>query len=134
MPCYSRGLDRPSFSVPTPAELAAGYLDFFEPDVFVEARTGLAEQIGLARTELDFGQSRIIPLDAFFTHTDPYPFSVPFGTDTFSIYKSMYDRDFKFVARHKHRVALFEADPLASPFIEAAFGDGAEGQPDLSLS
>jgi len=47
---------------------------------------------------------------------------VPFGTDTFSIYKSMYDREFKFVARHKHRVAIFEADPLASPFIEAAFG------------
>jgi hypothetical protein len=112
----------PPFPMPSPMELAAGYLDFFEPDVFVETRPGLAEQVGLARTDLDFGQPRIIPLEAYFILAGTHAFSVPFGTDTFSIYKSMYDREYKFVARHSHRVALFEADPDASPFIEAAFG------------
>ena len=51
-----------------------------------------------------------------------YPFSMPFGMDSFDIYEAMYDREFKFVSRHEHRVALFEADPAASPFIEAVFG------------
>jgi hypothetical protein len=113
----------PPFRVPTPSEFAAGYLDFFEPDAYVEARPGLAEQIGLTPTDLGLGQPRTVALHSFFMHSGPYPFSLPLGTDTFSIYKSMYDREFKFVARHKHRIALFEADPVASPFIEAAFGD-----------
>jgi len=41
---------------------------------------------------------------------------------SFDIYKAVYDREFKFVSRHEHRVTLFKADPAASPFIEAAFG------------
>jgi hypothetical protein len=32
----------PLFTPPSPDELARGYVDFFEPDVFVEARPGLA--------------------------------------------------------------------------------------------
>jgi hypothetical protein len=112
----------PPFPAPSPTELAQGYLEFFEPDVYVEARPGLAEQIGLARTDLNFGHPRIIPLDSYFTADGQYPFSLPFGMDSFDIYKAMYDREFKFVSRHEHRVALFEADPTASPFIEAVFG------------
>src|ERR1700722_19538667 len=71
----------PLFPTPNPSEFAKGYLDFFEPDVFVEARAGLAEQINLLQSELDFGQSRIISIEEYFTAGDPSPFSVPFGTD-----------------------------------------------------
>jgi len=113
----------PPFNAPSPEEFAQGYIEFFEPDVFVEARAGLAGRIGLARTDLDFGHSRIVPLEEFFVMPNgPYPFSIPFGVDSFEVYRSMYEREFKFVARHAHRVALFDADPVASPFIEAAFG------------
>ncbi len=123
----------PPLPVPSPTELARGYLDFFEPNVFVEARTGLAEQIGLSRSEIGFGRSRIISLQEYFAGSDPYPFSVPFGTDCTDIYKTMYEREFKFVSRHDRRVALFEADPLASPFVEAAFGAFPSEGPLASL-
>jgi hypothetical protein len=39
------------FLDPSPTELANGYINFFEPDVFVEAREGLADAIGLPRTD-----------------------------------------------------------------------------------
>jgi hypothetical protein len=112
----------PPFPAPSPTELAQGYIEFFEPGVFVEARPGLADQIGLARTDLDFGHPRIVPLDSYFRADGHFPFSMPFGTESFDIYKAMYDREFKFVARHEHRVALFKADENASPFIDAVFG------------
>lgn len=112
----------PPFPAPSPVELAKGYLDFFEPDVFVEAQPGLAEQIGLARTDLGPGHPRIIPLEAYFTADSQYPFDMPFGMDSFHIYKYMYDREFKFVSRHEQRVALFEGDSAVAAFIEAAFG------------
>jgi hypothetical protein len=124
----------PPFTVPSPLELARGYLDFFEPDVFVEARPGLAEQIGLARTELDFGHPRIIPLDSYFIADGAYPFSMPFGMDSFDIYNAMYDREFKFVSRHERRIALFDVDPVAAPFIEAAFGGFPTDGPLQSMS
>ena len=124
----------PPFPPPTATELAEGYIEFFEPDVFVEARSGLAEQVGLAWTELDFGHPRIIPLDSYFTANDQFPFSMPFGTASSDIYKFMYDREFKFVSRHERRVALFEADPSTSPFIEAVFGGFPVDGPLQSLS
>src|SRR5271165_2997012 len=55
---------------PSPMELAKGYINFFEPDVFVEASTGLADAIGLATTKLDFLHPRVVPLDAFFQLDD----------------------------------------------------------------
>ena len=122
------------FLAPSPAELAKGYLEFFEPDVFVEAQPGLAEQIGLDRTDLDFGHPRIIPLDSYFTTNEPYPFAMPFGMDSFDIYEAMYDREFKFVSRHERRVALFEATPADAPFIEAAFGGFPADGPLQSLA
>ncbi|HEY1206028.1 MAG TPA: hypothetical protein VGF05_15150 [Bryobacteraceae bacterium] len=112
----------PPLPPPSPTELARGYLEFFEPDVYVEARPGLADQIGLSQTELDYGQPRIISLDSYFTADSQYPFSMPFGVDSLDIYQALYDREYRFVSRHERRVALFEADPAASPFIEAAFG------------
>jgi len=112
----------PPFPAPSPEELAKGYLEFFEPDVFVEAQPGLAEQIGLDRTELDLGHPRVILLDSYFTTNSQYPFAMPFGMDSFDIYDAMYDREYKFVSRHERRVALFEANSADAPFIEAAFG------------
>ena len=112
----------PRFAPPSPAALARGYIEFFEPDVFVEARPGLAAQIGMEPNEVGLDHPRILPLDSFFTETTHYPFAVPFGLDCFGIYKAMYEREFKFVSRHGRRVAHFESRPEQSPFIEAAFG------------
>ena len=122
------------FPDPSPADLARGYIEFFEPDVFVEARPGLAAQLGLSWPDLDFGHPRMVSLDSYFTKDDHFPFSLPFGTDIFDIYKAMYEREFKFVSRHERRVALFEADPTASAFTEAAFGGFPSEGPLESLA
>ena len=53
------------FPTPSPADLARGYVNFFEPDVFVETKEGLAASIGLAQSKLDFQKPRIVPLDFF---------------------------------------------------------------------
>ncbi len=59
---------------------------------------------------------------------------MPFGMDSFDIYEAVYDREFKFVSRDEHRVALFDEDPVASPFIEAAFGGFPMDGPLQALS
>jgi hypothetical protein len=122
------------FPDPSPADLARGYIEFFEPDIFVEARPGLAAQIGLSWADLDFGHPRMVSLDSYFIKDDHHPFSMPFGTDSFDIYKALYEREFKFVSRHERRVALFEADPVASAFTEAAFGGFPSEGPLKSLA
>ena len=50
-----------------PPELTKGYLDFFEPDVFVESRSGLAARAQIENMDLDLGHSGIVSLDAFLT-------------------------------------------------------------------
>src|SRR5690348_3753141 len=59
------------FPTPTGAELARGYLGFFEPDVFVESETGLAARVGVADLRLTYGEPRVVSLDAFFDPLDP---------------------------------------------------------------
>jgi hypothetical protein len=117
---------------PNPNDLARGYLKFFEPDVFVEARQGLADNIGIIVKELDFGHPRIIRLDAFFDSGERRE-DVPFGTDIFYVYKNLYEREFKFVPRHDHRVAVFEVDPVNDSFVEASFGGFPTSGPLASL-
>jgi hypothetical protein len=64
---------------PDGLRLGKGYLDFFEPDVFVEAGSGLAAQMGLADTEIDIDHSRVMPLDAFFKPNHDHDSRMPFG-------------------------------------------------------
>src|SRR6266702_5951570 len=111
------------FPDPDGLRLAQGYLDFFEPDVFVETESGLAAQIGLADTEMDIGSPRVMPLDAFFNPHRDRDSRMPFGLNIFGLYKDLYEREFKFVPRHNHRIALFESgSSVDDAFVEAAFG------------
>jgi hypothetical protein len=48
----------PPFRELTGPQLARGYIKFFEPDVFVETREGLAGEVGLLDSQLEFGASR----------------------------------------------------------------------------
>jgi hypothetical protein len=103
------------FPDPSGLRLARGYLDFFEPDVFVEAESGLAAQVGLADTEIDIGHSRVMPLDAFFGPHRDRDSRMPFGVNIFDLYKDLYEREFKFVP-----AALIEQ--LAAPHPRAPEG------------
>ena len=89
--------DRHPVLDPSPKDLANGYVDFFEPDMFVEAQQGLAASVGITVSDLDFGHPRVVALDTFFEASDQRDFDLPFGTDVLYIYKDLYDREFKFV-------------------------------------
>jgi hypothetical protein len=120
----------PHLPDPSGFRLAKGYLDFFEPDVFVEAQSGLAAQVRLADTEIDIGHSRVMPLDAFFNPNHDHDSRTPFGLNIFDLYKDLYEREFKFVPRHDRRVALFESGSSDDDaFVEAAFGDFPKSGP-----
>lgn len=110
------------FPTPSPADLARGYVNFFEPDVFVETKEGLAASIGLAQSKLDFQKPRIVPLDSFFETDEHRGSGVPFGTSIFQVYKDLYEREFKFVRRHEHRIAIIEPDSASALFVDTAFG------------
>jgi len=114
--------DRHPVLDPTPNDLANGYVDFFEPDVLVEAQQGLAASVGIAVSDLHFGHPRIVTLDSFFETSDQRDFDLPFGTDVFYLYKDLYEREFKFVPRHERRVAILANDTVDASFVEATFG------------
>jgi hypothetical protein len=102
--------------------------------LFVEAQQGLADKIGITCRELDFGRPRVIPLDNFFVVGEQREGDVPFGTNVFYVYKSLYEREFKFVPRHERRVAIFDADPVHGSFIAAGFGEFPTSGPLAPLS
>lgn len=113
------------FPTPTGMDVTRGYLDFFEPDVFVESESGLAARAGVADLGLAYGEPRVVSLNAFFEPREPRqsdPPKVPFGLTVLDVYQELYDRQFQFVRRHDSRVALFDGSADHDPFVEAAFG------------
>jgi hypothetical protein len=110
------------FPNPTGLELATGYLDFFEPDVFVESETGLAARAGVSDLKLGYAEPRVVSLDAFFEADQSKQPKIPFGLGILDLYQNLYDREFKFVRRHDQQVVLFETGTDHDAFIEAAFG------------
>lgn len=112
------------FPTPTGAEVTKGYIDFFEPDFFVECEGGLAARAGVADLKLTYGEPRVFSLDAFF-ESDPqrsgHP-RVPIGLAVLDVYQQLYDRQFQFVRRHESGVVVFDSSPQHDAFIEAAFG------------
>src|ERR1700730_18057955 len=93
---------------PTGDEILNGYLDFFEPDVYVESEHGLAVRAGIGDSSLNYGKPRVVPLEAFFEPMQGYQTRIPFGLSISDLYQDLYDREFKFVRRHDSRVGLFE--------------------------
>jgi hypothetical protein len=56
--------------------------------------------------------------------SDDGPGEPTFGLNVFDLYRDLYEREFRFVSRHEHPVAFFEASTRSSDnaFTEASFG------------
>ena len=113
---------QPPFRDPTGEELAKGYVDFFEPDVFVETEPGLAARAGVGDVILSYGKPRLVSLQAFFESGQRERAQIPFGLSVLDLYQDLYDRHFQFVRRHDERAVLFESGTTHDSFVEAAFG------------
>ncbi len=122
-PVLPEAWKRPPFRDPTPEALARGYIEFFEPDVYVEAEEGLAVRLGIENIDLEIGTKRVAALSEFLAEPTARNDGPPFGLSIFDLYKALYEREFKFKSRHAARIGLFTAASREDePFVEAVCG------------
>ena len=112
-----------SFIHLTGSVLTRGYVQFFQPDVYVEAQPGLAEECGVTADDMGIGlRKRVVTLDEFVTLEDGRRPEFAFGLNIFDLYRDLYNKEYKFEPRHKRNVFLFEGRSESSAFLEAASG------------
>ena len=103
-------------------QLTQGYIRFFEPDVYVEAKHGLADECGIDR-EADFGfHNRVVTLDDFVTKEDGRVPQFAFGLSMFDLYRELYEKEYRFAPRDERNVVLFEGRGIDAAFLETASG------------
>lgn len=115
---------------PTDKNVACDYLNFFEPDIVVEAEKGLAESIGYAALGDGSYEKQLLSLDELHSkeHYGQYNFRI--GHSVVDAYRAIYQQQRQFVLRDKDDALLFKEDSNAS-LVESIFGafpkeDGAE--------
>lgn len=73
------------------------HLDFFEPDFVVESEKGMAEC-------LEIGKDVTLHLDDILMPPSDRWSREAFGLNVFELYKYLYQKEFRFVQRHQHRI------------------------------
>ena len=107
----------------TGAQIGRGYVEFFEPDLFVEAEPNLLERIGLASLRITRGlHSSVIPLDALLSrrrHGDWPEFEA--GLGIMDVLRDVYENERRFELRDERPAYLVERQP-GTGLVEALFG------------
>lgn len=103
--------------------VAQGYIRFFEPDVFVEAEEGLAEQAGLAALREKYTLSKqVVTLGKFLEPQEHRDWAKPaFGLPITDVMNHLYSTTERFQQRNRQPSALFKSQP-GSGLVEAVFG------------
>ena len=107
---------------PSGHQLARGYIRFFEPDVFVETETGLAQSVGIADKARRWLHPRVIALDDIVRTGNNQNPEFVFGLDIIDVYKEIYQTEFRFVPRRNSFVALFHDRSRHGAYVDATFG------------
>jgi hypothetical protein len=99
----------------TPSEALNRYLDFFEPDIIVECKEGLAKDSG-------FDDRRIIKLDSLLVDEKNEGWN-KFGLDTYDLYNELYDKEFKYQLKKPHNITIIKGSSSAQDmFVACLFG------------
>jgi len=103
--------------------VARGYADFFEPDVYVEARQGLLEEAGLGALRSQHAlHERVLTLDQILRRQDHRDHAEPtVGLSVFDVLRHAYETEQRFQLRDPH-TAIRVKPSRSSPFVEAMFG------------
>ena len=103
--------------------IARGYVEFFEPDAFVEAEEGLLEEAGLGALRDKHGlQRRIISLRDFLRQVDHRDWSEPhLGLSITEVLRHVYDEERRFQLRDQ-RPAFLVRLQRSTALVEAVFG------------
>jgi hypothetical protein len=107
---------------PTPAEVTAGYLRYFEPDIFVESKPGIAEKARLRINPRPTLHSKIISLQGILDDGNHRDWSdLAIGLNVADIYADIYKRERQFNALDP-RKSLKVSRRSASIAHKAMFG------------
>jgi hypothetical protein len=107
---------------PSAVQLAGGYINFFEPDVYVQAVPEIPPELNLSDGEIDFGSPRLLQLSSL-TEEDPDTRDSLVGLSMLGVYQSLFDREYRFVPRHPANVAVLKgASPESQAFTECTLG------------
>lgn len=103
--------------------IAKGYINFFEPDVFVEAKSGLIEKAGLQTLKRErFLEPTAITLEQMFTKEKDRDWrEFAFGTTILEVYRHLYREEFRFEQRGGPKSILFK-EVKDSGLTEVLFG------------
>lgn len=106
--------DRNGHKFETTTQIINGYLDFFEPDLLVEAEPGLADGLG-------FDKERVLQLSDILTREDDRKSG--HGLSVLDLYRDLYFKEFQFVQRRGHNIVDVTADrPSFESFAACVFG------------
>jgi len=97
-------------------DIARGYINFFEPDVLIEASHGMANKLGWSEDHGYFDLPRVASIDKFFEIDTRKRVHFIAGEDVFDVIAHLYDQEYKYERRHKRPFALI--DPGDDPFFE----------------
>ena len=96
-------------------QIINGYLDFFEPDVLVEAEEGLADGFG-------FDPRRVLQLANILERPGAGGWD-RYGLSVHDLYGDLYTKEFQFEQRHKYNVVHVKTiDTAFANFVAANFG------------
>ena len=99
------------------------YIEFFEPDVFVESQSGLLKKAGLeALQKNDHFKRHVISLDQFLTPQDHREWSEPaLGLSIGDVFRDLYQKQRQFKLRKERSAVLVKTD-RSGGLVEAIFG------------
>ncbi len=103
--------------------VAKGYINFFEPDVFVEAEDGLLEEAGLGALREEYRLDKhVLPLEKFLTPDEHQDWSEPrFGLNIIDVFRQIYKTEQRFQLREE-TPAVFVKPKRSSGLVEGIFG------------
>ncbi|MDJ0824260.1 MAG: hypothetical protein QNJ16_02035 [Rhodobacter sp.] len=111
------------FELENGAEVAKGYIEFFEPDVFVEAEHGLLESIGLKKVSGDREiRRRVFTLDELLACQPNRDWaSLAVGLEISDVLREIYVTEQRFKLRDRRLASVFS--PVSgSAYVEAMYG------------
>jgi hypothetical protein len=105
------------------AAIAKGHVRFFEPDVYVEAETGLLERAGLGALREEHAlHPQVITLNELFELEGGRKWSEPeFGLNIHDVLRHIYKTEQQFVRREKRESILVKSES-GNALTEAMFG------------
>ena len=108
---------------PTPTKVTGGYLQFFEPDVFVETAPKQLERASLKSSGSIGGRKRFLSFDEIIGREINAAPKFELGVDMYSVYAHLYRSGLQFQRRHPiEHLCFAEGDCIGEAFCETAYG------------